>query len=158
MLDTVQSLAASEAGLPTHLLPFAAEASWVIGKWDVLQQFIKSDAASHSQDFNVEVGKALIALLDKDKMSFDQKMKDLRCSVARSLSSLTTASLSSAHSYTIKLHALHELDQIGGLNNPGENPDCLIECLDRRLDLLGAFTSDKQYLLGIRRAAMELST
>jgi len=35
--------------------------------------------------------------------------------------------------------------------------DVILENLDRRLDIIGAYTSDKQYLLGLRRAAMSLS-
>jgi serine/threonine-protein kinase ATR len=37
------------------------------------------------------------------------------------------------------------------------NRQVVIENLDRRLDIIGAYTSDKQYLLGLRRATMSLS-
>jgi serine/threonine-protein kinase ATR len=74
-----------------------------------------------------------------------------------SFSSASTASLANAHSHVVKLHALYEIAAIGGLGSADRDRSGLVETLERRLALLGSFTDDKQYLLGLRRAAMELS-
>lgn len=157
LLDTAQSLVTAQPTSLGLVLPFATEASWVTSKWDSLQRLLTTDVSSRSKDFNTEVGKALLALKERDSVQFYQLLSDLRASVASSLSYSSTESLASAHPYSIKLHALYELEQIGGFSAQSLPPSQLVECLDRRLDILGAFTTDKQYLLGLRRAAMELS-
>lgn len=58
----------------------------------------------------------------------------------------------------LKLHVLTELEMIAGVNREIEvdRPTVLAK-LNTRLEMIGAFLNDKQYLLGIRRAAMQLS-
>jgi serine/threonine-protein kinase ATR len=58
----------------------------------------------------------------------------------------------------VKLHALYEIETISGVmtSTPSER-EAILENLDHRLDVIGAYTSDKQYLLGIRRATMLVS-
>jgi hypothetical protein len=46
---------------------------------------------------------------------------------------------------------------IAGTTNQGVERLNILESLNRRLEVLGAYLNDKQYLLGIRRAAMQLS-
>jgi serine/threonine-protein kinase ATR len=110
-----------------------------------------------SQDFNVEVGKIFMALKGKDTAAFESLLSDLRVKVARGMSTSSTASLSTAHPLTIKLHALYEIERISAVANPTLSSSSLVDVLNKRLDILGAFTCDKQYLLGVRRAAMQLS-
>jgi serine/threonine-protein kinase ATR len=82
----------------------------------------------------------------------------LRESLARSLSPSSTTSLQACHDTLVKLHALYEIEIISGLSPQGKGDRTVIlENLNRRLDIIGAYTSDKQYLLGLRRATMSLS-
>jgi serine/threonine-protein kinase ATR len=157
LLDAVQSLSIEQPASLAQILSFAAEASWATSKWQSLQRFLASDAATYSKDFNTEVGKIFVALKSKDSVRFEDLLASLRTYVANGFSTSTTASLATAQPHNIKLHALYELEQIGALKEQSYTSDQLIERLDKRLDILGAFTGDKQYLLGIRRAAMELS-
>jgi serine/threonine-protein kinase ATR len=153
----VQNLAASKAELPPQTLSFAAEASWNTGKWHVLEQFLSSGPGTKSQDFNVGVGRALLAMRKKDERTFQQNISSLRIDITRGLSVSATASLAAAHPQTIKLHALYELEMVSGMAMSNLDPNILMDTLDRRLDVLGAYTEGKQYLLGLRRAAMGLS-
>jgi serine/threonine-protein kinase ATR len=140
--------------------PFAAEAAWSTGKWDQLEKILTlpSEAAQVSTDFKVGVGKALLSLRQKQTDEFQRIVAGLREGVARALSPTSTASIHASHDSLMKLHVLYELETISGISaGIPQNRDTVLEHLDRRLDILGAFTSDKQYLLGIRRAAMELS-
>lgn len=57
----------------------------------------------------------------------------------------------------LKFHAITEVEAISSAPVEATEKSSLLSSLDRRLDLLGAFVSDKQYLLGLRRAAMQLS-
>jgi serine/threonine-protein kinase ATR len=93
----------------------------------------------------------------RDEDAFQRSISGLRVDITRGLSVSATASLAAAHPQTIKLHALYELEMISGMSTSNLDPNNLIETLDRRLDVLGAFTEGKQYLLGLRRAAMGLS-
>jgi serine/threonine-protein kinase ATR len=139
------------------VLPYATEAAWLTGKWDVLDRLLKSKSGDASQDFDVGIGKALLALRTTDMKSFESRISTLRTNVMRNFSSATTTSLASAHGHSLKLHALYEVAAIGGLGSVQIDRSSLFETLDRRLELLGALTDDKQYLLGLRRAAMQLS-
>lgn len=82
----------------------------------------------------------------------------LRDSLAKGLTPSTTSSIHASHEYLVKLHALYEIEAVSGMNpHAVSEREVLLENLDRRLDIIGAYTSDKQYLLGVRRAAMSLS-
>lgn len=141
-----------------RLLPFATEAAWVTGRWPALEKYTSVATKHIAGDFNVNVGSALLALHKKDHVKFGTTIKSTRQQIVSSLSRATTSSLGACQDQRLKLHVLAELDMIAGANNAGdvERP-IVIESLNRRLEVIGAYLSDKQYLLGIRRAAMQLS-
>ena len=142
----------------SHLLPFATEASWATGRWRSLKKYTSMESKDVSEDFNVRVGNALLALHGKDPDLFQSTVKSIREQIACSLSTAATASLATCHDNMLKLHVLTELEMIAGIDNKGfvDRPKVL-ESLNRRLEVIGAYLNDKQYLLGIRRAAMQLS-
>jgi serine/threonine-protein kinase ATR len=141
-------------------LPFATEAAWSAGKWTQLERILVSSKTAKTAflDFNVGVGRALLALRSKDIGEFKDIIAMLRESLARSFSPSSTTSLQACHDTLVKLHALYEIETISGLSPQGTGDRTVIlENLNRRLDIIGAYTSDKQYLLGLRRATMSLS-
>jgi serine/threonine-protein kinase ATR len=152
LLDTIRSCCPTENELTDHALPFAAEAAWMTGKWGALAGFLRSEVGTKSTDFNVGIGKAIVALNRGEEQDFSQIITSLRENVVQGLSMSSTASLAAAHPFTLKLHALYELDQMATWGDDAD--DSLMESLNRRLDIVGAFTDDKQYLLGLRRAVM----
>ncbi|KAF1978386.1 hypothetical protein BU23DRAFT_586870 [Bimuria novae-zelandiae CBS 107.79] len=145
----------------SNIIPFAAEAAWSTGKWDQLEKILTEPSgqlAASSADFNVGIGKALLALRHDKPDDFKWAVNDLRVVLSNGLSASVTASLHNSHDHLVKLHTLYELETISGLSrHTRPDREVLFENLDRRLDLLGAYTSDKQYLLGVRRAVMQLS-
>jgi serine/threonine-protein kinase ATR len=156
LLDTIQGLCPTIDKLPDHALHFAAEAAWMTGKWNTLDGFLRSAISANSTDFNVGVGKAILALQQGDEVVFARTIASLRENLVQSLSASSTASLAAAHPVTLKLHALYELEQMAVRG--GNAGNSLMESMDRRLDIVGAFTDDKQYLLGLRRAVMYFSS
>ncbi|TAQ86632.1 hypothetical protein B7494_g5044 [Chlorociboria aeruginascens] len=138
------------------LLPFAVEASWATGRWLALEKYT-SMASKIGEQFNISIGHALLALHKKDADAFSSAIQTIRDSIACSMSASTTASLSSCHDTMLKFHVLTELEMIaGGIDSlPRQR---ILESLNRRLEVIGAYLNDKQYLLGIRRAAMKLSS
>ncbi|KAI9844262.1 MAG: serine/threonine-protein kinase M1 [Sclerophora amabilis] len=141
----------------SKLLPFAVEASWATSKWARLIEYLRQTPESNSGDFNVRIGYALMALHQKDYKQFSSVIEKLHEDIAKGLSKSSTASLQACHNDLLKFHALNEVEAIGGCHDGGIDKSSLMETLDRRLDVLGAFLSDKQYLLGLRRATMQLS-
>ena len=139
-------------------LPFAAEASWVTGKWTKLKKYINMHSGSVSGDFNIGIGSALLALFDGQDNQFLETLDALRRSIAKSLSTTNTISLQACHDAMLRLHVLTEVELISGVG-PAKDVDLptLMTALSQRLEVLGAFSSDKQYLLGLRRATMQLS-
>lgn len=100
----------------------------------------------------------MLALRHDKADDFTQTVNELRVVLSNGLSASVTASLHNSHDHLVKLHTLYELETISGFSKHVPlDRDVLFENLDRRLDLLGAYTSDKQYLLGVRRAVMQLS-
>ncbi|KAL3418858.1 protein kinase Rad3 (phosphatidylinositol 3) [Phlyctema vagabunda] len=148
MHTTTQSVA--------RILPFATEAAWSTGKWASLEKYTKMVPNATGDDFNIGIGSALLTLYGNNSDEFASAINFMRGKFARSLSNSTTTSLSSCHDTMLKFHVLTELEMIAS-TTPAERPQVLAS-LDRRLEVIGAYLNDKQYLLGIRRAAMQLSS
>ena len=128
------------------------------GKWDKLDHYLPHEDTGFGGDFNVGIGSVLLALYRKDFHQSREIIGTIRESIARGLSAPATTSLQACHDDMLKFHILTEIEVISGLNE-SEKSDLpnLLTSLDQRLNVLGAFFVDKQYLLGLRRAAMQLS-
>lgn len=142
----------------SKLLPFAIQASWVTGKWGKLKQYIGLSSNPLESDFDTGMGSALLALHDRELDHFSVAVQKLRQNTATILSTTNTASLQSCHEVMLRFHALAEVEAISGARTPVDRDRrVVLENMERRIEVLGAFLSDKQYLLGLRRAAMQLS-
>jgi serine/threonine-protein kinase ATR len=141
----------------SRFLPFAVEASWITGRWDKLKGYLDLCAKQGARDFNAGMGSALDTLRQNDAEKFIEIINGLRLNVAKSLTANSVASLQSCHDDMLRLHALADVESIANHGAVGSHPSPdLLGALDRRLDVLGGYLADKQYLLGLRRAAMEL--
>lgn len=161
LLNYVEGMQTSSSHV-SRLLPFATEASWATNRWTALDKYTSLVTDETRDDFNVRVGQALLALhhshgaVDK----FSSIVNAIRKDIASSLSAPTTASVAASHDVLLKLHVLTELEMIAGSDNgTPENFDRvqILSTLNRRIEVLGSYFNDKQYLLGIRRAVMKLS-
>ncbi|PTU20188.1 hypothetical protein P175DRAFT_0502334 [Aspergillus ochraceoroseus IBT 24754] len=145
----------------SKFLPFAVEASWMTGKWEKMHSYLDLCTQKRTADFNIGVGSALDAFRCGHKKEFGEIINNLRLSVTKSLTTNSVTSLQSCHDNMLKLHALTEVESVALVEiDASKNNDSrseLQDSLDRRLDVLGGYISDKQYLLGLRRATMELT-
>ena len=156
MLNQVDGFQKSNA-TDTLSLPFATEASWVTGKWDKLEGYLSMSTEASDGDFNVGIGRALLALSKDNISQFSSIVDQLRRNTVRGLSATNTASLQGCHDALLRFHALAEIEMIGCAGDMDKGKKCsLVSSLTQRLNVLGPFVSDKQYLLGLRRAAMQL--
>ena len=99
----------------------------------------------------------MLAVRRGSATDFHSIMNDLRSSVTRGLSQSNITSLSNAHSQLLKLHVLHEIEALSGLGPSPLDSQAISQNLTGRLDIIGSFTDDKQYILGLRRAVIALS-
>jgi serine/threonine-protein kinase ATR len=144
----------------SRLLPFATEASWATGRWAALQKYTSMATQDSGDDFNICVGRALLALQQHkgDTQQFQTIVGSTRKHIATSLSAPMTVSLASSHDTMLKLHVLTEMEMIAGTDsNMQTDRSKILDSLNRRLEVMGAYLNNKQYLLGIRRATMKLS-
>lgn len=133
------------------------EAAWATGKWQTLQKFLGKYQGDPTEDFNVSVAQALLFLQKGWTKEFFEVMKSMRDRVASSMTSSTTASFQVCHEPLLRAHILTDLELIAGMNSDGDqHPQDILKSLGRRLEVLGSYVNDKQYVLSIRRAAMDL--
>ncbi|KFY60649.1 hypothetical protein V496_05277 [Pseudogymnoascus sp. VKM F-4515 (FW-2607)] len=156
LLNYVEGIEQSSSIVP-KVLPFATEASWATSRWNMLEKYVAKAPVEIAGDFNVNIGRILLAFRDRDFNVFDAAIKSLREHIASSLSADTTSSLGSCHDSMLRLHVLTELDMIAHSSDDASQRQQVLFSLDRRLEVVGAYLNDKQYLLSLRRAAMQLS-
>ena len=157
LLSKFETFSESEE-YPSKLFPFALEASISTGKWSKLEKYLKVCPKENATDFTVGIASALNALRNGDKSAFNEIVQKLRLNTTRSMTANSTMSLQTCHDMLLQLHALSDVEAIVNADiQTGMTKTELVDTLDHRLDLLGVYISEKQYLLGLRRAAMELS-
>ncbi|RGP60551.1 putative uvsb pi-3 kinase [Fusarium longipes] len=148
-----------DASVDNKIMPYAVEAAWVTGRWKSLSKFVKRFHGDTIEDFNVSVATVLDKLMTKNRpQELSSIMKDIRVKISSSMNAASTSSLQACHDLLLKAHILTDLDIIIGTKAGDDTArQNTMMLLDRRLEIMGAYMSDKQYLLGIRRAAMELN-
>lgn len=141
-----------------RIAPFAVEASWATGRWQTLEKYLRLyNGGDVTEVFNLGIGQALLCLRDGDVGKFKEHVQTMRDKVAGSLTYSATSSLRACHDTMLRCHVLSDLEMIADEKLKGDGDQrAVLKALDRRLEVLGAYVSDKQYLLGVRRAAMEL--
>ncbi|KAK5991079.1 Protein kinase rad3-like protein, partial [Cladobotryum mycophilum] len=119
------------------IMPFAVEAAWVTGRWENLANFTGRFQGSVIQDFNMSLAGLFYSL---HKKCSDTSFRE-----------------SAAHEMMLKCHVLTDLEIIVGAKMANEDDRSkTMALLNGRLEVIGAYVNDKQYILGIQRAAMEL--
>ncbi|KAH7316595.1 hypothetical protein B0I35DRAFT_354216 [Stachybotrys elegans] len=141
------------------IMPYAVEAAWVTGRWETLSRFTNRFPGDKLDDFNI----SLAALFDglrgaKNPSSLLEMIQEMRGKIASSMNHSTTVSLQAAHEALLKCHALTDLEIIlEAKTTDDDERRKTMGLLEGRLAVIGAQFSDKQYLLGIQRAMMELN-
>lgn len=141
------------------MMPFAVEAAWVTGRWDRLSKFIGRFHGDVDQEFNISVAALFDSLYRKcTPASFSKTVESIREKIASEMTSSVTSSLQAAHELLLKCHVLTDLEIIvDSETREEEERGKTMALLGGRFEVIGAYYHDKQYLLGIRRAAMELT-
>lgn len=139
-------------------MPFAIEAAWVTGRWESLEKFINRFQGNVLQDFNMSLGVLFESLYKSaPTQTFSETAKMMKENIALSMTSSTTTSLQAAHDIMLKCHVLTDLEIIiGAKAESDEDRMKIMSLLEGRCEIIGAYFNDRQYVLGIQRAAMQL--
>ena len=144
------------------LLSMMTEAAWSIPKrLSNIQDFLGNYKVPENMmlDFNIGVGKVFMEeMSDGHDQNTPKILRELRLSIAKTLSPAATTSLQACHDQMLKLHSLYEIDMLTRRQqlNLAERT-ALHTSLSHRLDIVGSYLPDKQYLLAIRRAVMDIN-
>jgi serine/threonine-protein kinase ATR len=145
----------TEPATENRILPFAVEAAWATRRWEALQKFSRQFHGNIMEDFNISIAAVFESLHKTQGAEITTGIiRNIREKIASSMTFSATSSLEACHDLLLKCHVLTDLEIISDVNE--DSPQDTLSLLDRRLEVLGAYVNDKQYLLGIRRAAMEL--
>ncbi|KAK3935676.1 protein kinase rad3 [Diplogelasinospora grovesii] len=144
-------------GSTNWVAPFAVEAAWSLGDFDKVQEHLgRCDEGYISDNFNLGIARALLSLRSQGEDPSLQKfwtwMGDLRARVVHSMSYSSTASLRACHDALLQCHVLTDLEII--VKASVMQRDGVLPALGRRREVVGAYVGDKQYLVGVGRAAM----
>ncbi|KAG7128394.1 Protein kinase rad3 like protein [Verticillium longisporum] len=92
------------------------------------------------------------------RTKFTETLDLMRKKIASGLTYTATSSLQASHELMLRCHILTDIELITREREvDGPQHQATLKLLERRLEVLGAYVYDKQYLLSIRRAAMQLS-
>ncbi|RBR22292.1 hypothetical protein FVER53590_01978 [Fusarium verticillioides] len=149
----------TDASTDNKIMPYAVEAAWVTGRWESLTKFAQRFRGDPIEDFNISIATLFEKLRAKDKpKELIKIMKDIRVKISSSMNAASTSSLQACHDLLLKSHVLTDVEIIIGTKAGDEVArQTTAALLERRLEIIGAYMNDKQYLLGIRRATMELT-
>ncbi|MBE3050251.1 hypothetical protein IMZ48_48695 [Candidatus Bathyarchaeota archaeon] len=145
----------------THakIIPFAVEAAWATGRWETLAKYLDLSRSSDAAyiDFDVAIGEVFRDLQRGRVKNLVPAINSIRERIAASMGLTETASMQACHDIMLRCHVLADLELVISAQacEGQENQDVMC-VLQRRLGVLGSHVEDKQYLLSIQRAAVEL--
>lgn len=169
LLQRVDGLMATSKESHTRLLPHAVEASWMTGNWDALSKYLSFSTDRTEMNFDIQLGIAFSELRNGDMDAFKERIEGAREVVAGMMTEPSTSSIRQCHHLLVQLHALSELQLIGEEKNSEierlkidhthdleKNTEWKEKTFASRLNLMGTYSSDKLYILSVRRAALDL--
>ncbi|KAG5942731.1 hypothetical protein E4U59_000920 [Claviceps monticola] len=146
-----------DASTDSRVIPFAVEAAWTTNRWDSLAKFLVRYQGDIFQDFNISLASLFNSLHRRSSPdTFEKIVRGIQDKIASSMTASVTVSLHAAHDLLLKCHLLTDLEAIVSSDGDRDRQRTMT-LLDGRLEMIGGRFGDKQYLLGVRRAAMELS-
>ncbi|KKA30143.1 hypothetical protein TD95_002801 [Thielaviopsis punctulata] len=160
LLSYAQSIKPPPA-LENKISSFAVEAAWATGRWDDLSQHVRSYNGDILDDFNLSIAEIFRCLHNKEYDAVPGTISLIRAKISAALTTTATSSLQACRDLLLQCHVLSDLEMIlANKEKPAPadelNNDGVMTSLSRRLGVLGSFASDKSYILGIQRAAMQL--
>ena len=142
----------------SRIAPLALEAFWATERWDSLEEFLKPiDQSRRYEEFNCGVAETLRRLRSADTAGVEEAVQCMREQISASMTLSKTSSLRACHTTLLQCHVLNELEMIAGVDRYSSlDRRDIVNSLNRRLEVLGAYFGEKQFVLGVQRAAMQI--
>ena len=157
LLHQVDGLMSRSSESHTRLLPFAVEASWVSGNWDALEKYLSTSNDRTDSTYDIRMGYALSELRRHNVEAFFRRLDSAREGVAGMMTESATGNIRQCHHFLVQLHALSEVQTISeALQQKDVDMAGLKKMLESRLNLMGTYSTDKQYILAVRRAVLNI--
>ncbi|KAF8246273.1 hypothetical protein K440DRAFT_655242 [Wilcoxina mikolae CBS 423.85] len=158
LLHQVDGLMSRSSESHTRLLPFAVEASWVSGNWDALDRYLSTSNERTDSTYDIRMGYTLSELRKHNMEAFLKRLDSAREGVTSMMTESATGNIRQCHHFLVQLHALSEVQSISeALQCEEIDLAGLTQTFKSRLNLMGTYSTDKQYILAVRRAALQLS-
>ncbi|XP_038072304.1 serine/threonine-protein kinase ATR-like [Patiria miniata] len=165
----VNGAAAERPDWTSKLNAYRVEACWKLAKWDTLETYLKTETRN-TTDWNVGLGKILLASKQKNEDEFERQLKIVRSALMGPLSaaSMETGSYQRGYEYIARLHMLRDLEQgircLGGFpQNASSSEDDimtrpeLLGTWDARLSMTQSSFRIQEPLLCLQRIMLGLS-
>ncbi|KAF2211034.1 hypothetical protein CERZMDRAFT_43856 [Cercospora zeae-maydis SCOH1-5] len=150
-LDRDQSGDNVAAAVRAHL-PLVIEACWMTEDFNGLRRRLLMRPEETEIDFNIGVGRLLLCCGGEGSLT--EQISIMRKTITEGLSMASTDSLQTCHAELMKLHVLYEIEALSQVKS--NDASRLIRAFDKRLNTVGAYVQDKQFILGARRAVMRI--
>ncbi|KAK9480237.1 hypothetical protein V1514DRAFT_359878 [Lipomyces japonicus] len=140
--------------LPRAWVDFGIEASWVLEKWQSLDNWIKR-ATKPSFDFYI--GKALLLIKEKNLSGLYKVLSSARIEISNGIAHLQSASPRFSHDLLFKLHALSDIEILTDLLQKNTSAySTWQDHFKRRTEFLGRTYIHKRYLLDLHKSVITL--
>lgn len=109
-LDLANGMVTENASWSSQLNVYRVEAAWKLGQWDKMETYLKAEDCS--RDWNIGLGKVLLAAKSKDEKSLSSCLLRLRQEQMAPLSaaSMEIGAYHRGYEYIARLHMLKELE------------------------------------------------
>lgn len=136
-----------------RLLPSVVEAHWMKGDLHGMRSRFGSQTQPSSSGFNIGIAQILTELADGKDDAVVDRIKSMRQNISQGMTMASTSSVQASHSDLRDLHVLREVEILR--DSGSSTPKDVENTLERRLSIVGSYVSEKQYILGVRRAVMQ---
>eukprot|EP00698_Gefionella_okellyi_P014990 TRINITY_DN4193_c0_g1_i1.p1 TRINITY_DN4193_c0_g1~~TRINITY_DN4193_c0_g1_i1.p1 ORF type:complete len:1800 (-),score=472.86 TRINITY_DN4193_c0_g1_i1:48-5345(-) len=150
MLSHIDGIIAPNDTAVAHLQAAAVGAAWRLGNWEKVRV---ASARANSNDFEVAVGRALLALHDKRFHEVGEIVERTRREVLVPLGAASMESYQRAYPYVAQLHMLAELEQATTRLAAGQSPPSMWEA---RLKVTQPSERIREPILTLRRVLCSL--
>ena len=135
------------------LLPSAIEACCMTNDSASLTRHLQATPETMADDYNVSIGHIIDANNLSDPDALMKRVKSIRKTITTSMTAANGSSLNGCHTELRRLHILSEIEMLkDGWHETPESMTVTFENFEKRLNAVGSYISDKQSILGIRRA------
>ena len=115
VLNQIQGLAFSLQGSASSSLgPYAVQAAWRLGKWEELSEIVRDLTFENEVDldgnYNLSLGKALVAIHNKQSSLASRHLRDARYSVTELLAVASRDSYRRSYEQIVRLRSLQEVE------------------------------------------------